>query len=303
MSGASIVTIEHLKFQHGALEFSAIATGEGPLVLCLHGFPDNAHSYDLQLPVLAEAGYRAVSVNLRGYETTSIAPDAGYRMGELATDVVAILDQLEVERAHLIGHDWGASITYTAGALAPQRFYSLTTMAVPHAGRFANEAFTHPRQLRLSWYMFFFQLRGVAEYVVERNDFAFIRKLWRDWSPGWEIPEDELEGVIESFRQPGVKQAALGYYRAALGLRSLPVGKAAKSAAGFSVPVPTLAITGEQDGCIDSGIFQQLMYPEDFPAGLQVEQIPNAGHFPHREQPEVVNALLLKWLQSHSELL
>lgn len=290
---------ETLKLHNGPLDFSTIALGTGPLVMCLHGFPDNARSYRHQLPVLAEAGYRAISVTLRGYESSSQPTDGSYQLEDLALDVVAFLDQLQVDQTHLVGHDWGAAIAYTTGALAPTRFRSLTTMAVPHSGRFITEVFRHPRQLRLSWYMLFFQLRGLADHLVDRDDFAFIKKLWRDWSPDWTLPESELEQVIETFRQPGVRKAELSYYRAALSLRALPLGKQAREAARFPVLVPTMALTGARDGCIDSKIFQKLMYEEDFPNGLEVRQILGAGHFPHQEQPEAVNELLLNWLRRH----
>jgi len=289
-----------LKFtlHHGPLGFSARSQGEGPLVLCLHGFPDNASSYRHQLPVLAQAGYRAVSVTLRGYEPSSQPADDDYSLASIAGDVVAFIDELGAERAHLVGHDWGAAIAYTAGAASPERFVTLTTMAVPHAGRFLNEVVRYPKQLRLSWYMGFFQLRGFADRTVEREDFAFIRRLWRDWSPGWEAPPAVLEDVIETLGQPGVRRAALEYYRTALTPRVLlPSVRAANR---YKVPVPVLAITGADDGCIDTRVFERLMYEEDFPEGVRVERIPNAGHFPHQEQPEAVNRLLLDWLGAHA---
>ena len=102
-------------------------------------------------------------------------------------------------------------------------------------------------------------------------------------------------GFIETFRQPGVLKAALAYYRTALAPGSLPLSNSARVAARFPVPVPTLAITGVDDACIDSTIFKKLMYPEDFPRGLRVESVPGAGHFPHQEQAEQVNELLLDW--------
>lgn len=286
--------------RRGQLEFSTLAMGDGPLVLCLHGFPDNAGSYRHQLPILAQAGYRAISMTLRGYEPSSLPDDADYALEALAGDVIACLDDLGVERAHLVGHDWGAAIAYTAGGEWPQRFLSLTTMAVPHAGRFLTEAPAHPKQLLLSWYMLFFQLRGIADYVVERRDFRFIERLWRSWSPGWDFPRDVIEDVIATLRQPGVKKAALGYYRASLSPGALPVTPGRRRAARYKVAVPTLAMTGEKDGCIDSGVFQDLMYPEDFPGGLEVRCIPGAGHFLHQEDPETVNALLLEWLAKNS---
>ena len=143
------------------------------------------------------------------------------------------------------------------------------------------------------------KLRGLSDYVVKRKDFAFIKKLWRDWSPGWDYPEDEMEHLVEVLGQPGVLPATLGYYRAALSPGALLMGREARAAAKLSVKVPTLALTGARDGCIDSDVFQKMMYPEDFPQGLEVKQISDAGHFPHQEQPEVVNALLLEWLRKH----
>ena len=197
---------------HGPLRFSTLSLGEGPLVLCLHGFPDNARSFRHQLPVLAEAGFRAVSVTLRGYEPSSRPEDGDYSPDALASDVIAWLDDLGVDRAHLVGHDWGAAIAYTIGGASPERFLSLTTMAVPHSGRFLAEAMLHPKQLLLSWYMLFFQLRGIADYMVERKDYRFIERLWRSWSPGWDFPEEILEDVIGTLRTHGVKQSALAYY-------------------------------------------------------------------------------------------
>ena len=291
---------ESVRLSHGSLSFSGLALGEGPVVLLLHGFPDNARSWRYQLPALANAGYRAVAVHIRGYEPSSQPADGDYSLEALASDVPAFLDGLEADTAHLVGHDWGAAIAYTAAARFPHRLRSLTTLAVPHAGRFLGEAVRYPRQLRLSWYMLFFQLRGLADHVLARRNFDFIRMLWRQWSPGWDIPAAELEHVIDTFHQPGVPRAALAYYRSALSPASIPLSAAAREAGRYPVPVPTLAMTGANDRCIDTDIFRRMMYPEDFPAGLEVHQIPAAGHFPHQEQPERVNSLSLDWIERHN---
>ncbi len=290
---------EELHLRHKELEFTALALGQGPVVLCLHGFPDNARSYRLQLPALASAGFRAVSVTLRGYEPGSIPANGDYTLDTISQDVLAMIDQLTADKVHLIGHDWGAAVGFTAAASAPQRFSSLTAMAVPHPGRFLTGLGRHPRQLALSWYMLFFQLRGIADRIVMRKDYRFIRMLWRRWSPGWEAPETELQAVIRGLGQPGVTAASLGYYRAALAPRSLPFSATARNQALFKVPVPTLALTGENDGCIATETFQSMMHEADFPAGLVVRQIAGAGHFLHQEQPEAVNAILLEWLARH----
>jgi pimeloyl-ACP methyl ester carboxylesterase len=284
----------------GDLRFTAVEQGEGPLVLCLHGFPDCYHSFRHQLPFLAEHGYRAVSVSLRGYEPSSQPSDGDYSLESIANDIIAFIDQLGEEKAHLIGHDWGAAITYTIGAAAPGRFHSLTTMAVPHSGRFVNDAFFKPKQALLSWYMLFFQLRGIADYTVRRNDFAFIRWLWRVWSPSWRAEESVIAEVIDTLIQPGVQRGALAYYREALSPKQLPLTPSRRATNGYPVPVPTLALTGRDDGCIDCDIFQALCREEDFPRGLEVRVVENAGHFLHQEQPDAVNDLLLGWLQKHS---
>ena len=290
---------EAIRLANGPLQFSALALGEGPLVLLLHGFPDNARSWRYQLPALADAGYRAVAVQLRGYEPGSQPGDADYGLETLASDVPAFLHSLGVEQCHLVGHDWGAAISYRAAARYPDRFHSLTTLAVPHEGRFLGEIFKFPGQLKLSWYMLFFQLRGLADYALARGDYAFIRMLWRQWSPNWQIPEDELEQVIDTFRAPGVPRAALAYYRTALSPGALPLSAGARRKAGYQVPVATLALSGLEDRCIDTQVFAKMMLPQDFPGGLEVAQVPEAGHFPHQEQPDAVNKLLLNWLAKH----
>ncbi len=300
-------TFESLNFERTlengeTLTFSAIAQGEGDVVLCLHGFPDHALSYRYQLPAFAEAGYRAISVTLRGYEPSSIPKDESndnYAIIRLAEDVIAWIDQLDVEKVHLVGHDWGAVISYVVAAMAPEKLKSVTTMAVPHLGRFSQEAFKkYPIQLRYSWYMFFFQLRGISDYIVERNNFAFIRKLWQSWCPTWTLPEKDLDLVIDTLSQPGVKKAALGYYRAMFNLASKGAKETGREARK-KIHVPTLAITGADDGCIHTNVFVKLMREEDFSKELRVEQIQGAGHFLHQEKPEELNQLMVDWFNAN----
>ena len=294
----AVTDTEQLSFEHEALTFSAQAMGDGPIVLCLHGFPDNAGSFRHQLPALAEAGYRAISLTLRGYEPGAIPADGDYTMETIATDILAVIEGLDTGPVHLVGHDWGAAVAYVAAAAAPERFKSLTVMAVPHAGRFAREGLRIPKQLRLSWYMGFFNVPWLSDWVVQRQDYAFIRKLWRDWSPGWQPEPGVLDSVIQTLSQPGVRSAALGYYRAALSIKALLVSA---EEAHYPVPVPTLALSGERDGCIASEVFEQLMVAQDFPKGLTFSRIAEAGHFLHQEQPEQVNREILDWLKLNDD--
>ena len=272
--------------------------GSGPIVLCLHGFPDNLSSFRFQLPALAKHGYRAIALCLRGYEPRAIPADGDYTVDTIATDIFSVIEQLGAGSVHLVGHDWGAAIAYRAAALRPDCFRSLTTMAVPHAGRFAREGLRLTRQLRRSWYMGFFNIPWPSDWVVQRQDYAFIRKLWRDWSPGWQPEPGVLDGVIRTLSQPGVRSAALGYYRAALSIKALLVSA---EDAHYEVPVPTLALSGERDGCIASDVFEQLMVAQDFPEGLTFSRIAEAGHFLHQEQPGQVNRKIVDWLKLNDD--
>ncbi len=288
-----------LTLEANGLRFSARSEGAGPVVLCLHGFPDHAGSFRFQATALAGAGYRAVLPTLRGYEPSSIPQDGDLHIVRMAEDVVGWIDDLGAERVHLVGHDWGAVIAYAAVALAPERFHSLTTLAIPHPGRLQAGLRKVPSQLRNSWYMMFFQLRGLSDWVVERNDWAFIERLWRDWSPGWTLPAEELAEVKRTLAQPGVKRAALGYYRAMADRRS-EAGRATAELLERRIEVPTLALTGAKDGCMDTRLHDLVMREEDFPAGLVVRRFDEAGHFLHQEVPEAVNEVLLGWLAEHA---
>lgn len=285
----------------GELRFPVRECGpaDGVPVVLLHGFPDCLHSYDAQLAALAGAGYRAIVPALRGYAATAIPADGDYYLVTLAADLVGLLDALDIPRAHLVGHDWGAAIGWLAVAAYPQRFLSFSSLAIPPLGGLAAAVRRHPSQARKSWYMAFFQLRGVADRIVARNDFAFIEKLWRDWSPGWQWPAASMGRVKETFRQPGVPRAALGYYRCLFGLLAAP-NRRAQMLIRQPVEVPVLVLFGRNDGCMDSQLPAAATDPEQFLAGVRLVTVDHAGHFLHQEQPAQVNALLLDFLAGHA---
>lgn len=115
------VDLEIVVLERGDLRFTAYAAGDGPLVLCVHGFPDNAHTFQQQFAALVAAGYRVVAPTIRGYEPGSQPKDGDYRIEELAGDVIAWIDHLGADKAHLVGHDWGAVMAYVACARARSR--------------------------------------------------------------------------------------------------------------------------------------------------------------------------------------
>ncbi|MDA0272885.1 MAG: alpha/beta hydrolase [Proteobacteria bacterium] len=292
--------VQKITLKNNSLRFSALEAGKGPLVLCLHGFPDNYHSYDQQIPTLVDAGYRVVAPMMRGYEPQSQPSDGDYHLNKMVEDILTWIDQLGEEKVHLVGHDWGAVIGYLTANTAPERLLSLTTFAIPPLQGLPIAIRKNPRQVLLSWYTLFFQLRGLSDWWVERSDWKFLEKLWHDWSPGWAIPPHTLESVRQTFSQPGVKKAALNYYRHSFDSRS-PQAKEIARTMALKTTTPTLAVGGWDDGCMSAKLYDAAARPEDFPAGLRVERINGAGHFLHQEQPAIVNELLLSWLNRYND--
>ena len=281
--------------QANGVRFATLEMGDGPLVLCLHGFPDTAHSFRHQLPALAGAGFRAVAPFMRGYAPTEIPSDGRYQSAVLALDAVALIDALGYREADIFGHDWGAIAAYGAAILAPHKVRRLVTAAVPHGPSVLNAFLTSYDQQRRSWYMFFFQ-HPFSDSAVAHDDFRFLERLWQDWSPGWKYPAVAMEALKQTFRAPGVLQAALGYYRATLNPANQdPALNDVQSQIALSpVDVPTLVFHGAGDGCMGSELLDGM--EALFPRGLRKVIIPDAGHFVHHEQPEEVNHVLLEFL-------
>ena len=279
------------------LTFSTLEQGEGPLVLCLHGFPDHARSFRHQLPALAAAGFRAVAPALRGYAPTGPAPDGRYQSAALAEDAVALIEALGYDDAIVFGHDWGATAAYGAALAAPQRVRKLIAAAVPYGPQVLSSFMTSYDQQRRSWYMFFFQT-PFADAAVAHDDFAFLERLWRDWSPNWRYPAEEMAALKETFRQPGVLEAALGYYRATFNPALQDPALAALQGRMMTDPidVPSLMLHGADDGCMGAELVKGMAAL--FPRGLRVEIVPGTGHFLHQEAPDWVNALVLDFLKS-----
>lgn len=277
--------------------FEAFDEGTGPLVLCLHGFPDQVHSFRHQVPAFVAAGYRVVAPYMRGYAPTSQPADGRYDAMALGEDVVALLDALGADQAMVVGHDWGAVATYFGALLAPTRLTRIATIAVPYGPQFFQAFTTNAAQIRRSWYMFFFQ-SPLADHALPHDDFAMIDRLVAEWSPGWAWPTEDRDATKACFRRPGTVAAALGYYRATMGPMFADPAAAEATVAAMSVPLPMpgLVIHGANDGCIGADLVPPMR--EYFPAGLAVEIVRDAGHFVHQEQPALVNRLVLDFLRA-----
>ena len=272
--------------------------GSGPLVVCLHGFPDTVNTFHLMVPALVNAGYRVLVPVMPGYETGSVDPYSRYFVTDLAQDVVAWIDRMGEDSAHIIGHDWGAVTAWLAIAMFPHRFFSMTSIAIPPLKRLGDALLRCPSQLLKSWYIGFFQVPVLPERVMMSRDGAFVRMLWRRWSPGWQVPEELIEPALAALADPGIRRSALGYYRC---LTRVFHSQHEKGRRALKLPyqVPSLMITGAEDGCMDTRLFEYSMRESDFMAGAELYRLMGAGHFCHLEKPDLVHAKLLNFLEMH----
>ena len=279
------------------IAFRYLELGEGPLVLCLHGFPDNAHTYRDLLTSLAAAGFRAVAPFMRGYAPTSPAPDGRYQSVLLAQDVAELIPALGSPRASVVGHDWGATATYGAAALAPSRMEKIVTLAAAHpAAARGDLAYTYDR-LKGTWHAYLFQM-PFAEQAVAANDFAFLERWWRDASPEYVPSPEKMESVKATFRQPGVLTAALSYYRHTFHPANRdPALHALQERMNASpTPVPTLALHGTRDRPGRLEAFEAM--DSLFSAGVEKVILSGTGHFLHLERPEEVARRIVAFLRA-----
>jgi pimeloyl-ACP methyl ester carboxylesterase len=228
------------QFRHGSLTFPVRDTGPpgGEPVVLLHGFPQVASSWDTLTPYLTGAGHRVLAPDQRGYTSTALPRGRrAYRMADLAGDVVALLDAAQIERAHLVGHDWGAAVAWTVAASAPERLLSLTALSVPHPAAMRRAAISSTQGLK-SWYMLMFQLPWLPELMLDPRRPAARRRLVRGLvASGQERGAAERDAA--AMAAPGVFTGALNWYR------GVPFGRVPGP-----VQTPSLFLWGKRDAYI-----------------------------------------------------
>jgi pimeloyl-ACP methyl ester carboxylesterase len=274
-----------------ALECAYIERGpaDGPVVMLLHGFPDDARTWDHIAEPLAADGFRTIAPFVRGFGPSRLVPGAA-RTGEiaaLARDVLALADALGIAAFSVIGHDWGARAGYALAALAPERIVSLTALAVAYGTNVASQALD-VHQLRAYWYQWYFATpRGAAALRDDRA--GFCRDLWRTWSPGWNFGEAEYAATAASFENPDFVDIVLHSYRVRWGFAASDpryVADAAVLDATPSISVPTVVLMGRDDGAtLPASAAGKERF---FTASYRLEIIAGSGHFLQREQPEAV---------------
>ena len=268
------------RIQANGLTFAVVDEGEGRPVLLLHGFPDSSRLWRNQVPALVAAGYRVIAPDLRGFgESDKPESVDDYHVLNIAADVLGILDALGVERAHVVGHDWGAVIAWAVAAFAPDRVDRLAALSVGHPGALAERTI---EQFEKSWYMLMFQFRGVAEEFLRADDWHRFREFARE--------ARDIEQYVADLSRPGALEAALAWYRANLP----PEVWVTPPPEVPAVQASTLGVWSTEDMALTE---DQMVRSGKFVTGpWRYERVEGAGHWMQLDQPERVTELLLEHL-------
>ena len=284
--------MEALRYQTvsaNGIEFNVAVAGSGErLALCLHGFPESSFSWRFQLPLLARLGYRVWAPDLRGYGRSSRPIGVrAYSLENLAADVAALIEASGAKETVLVGHDWGALIAWHYAMFGRLPISRLIIMNVPHP-KLAEKGLRTLRQLAKSWYIFFFQLPWIPEWLLARNHCAAIAQAFRGMAVDkGRFPDEVLRVYRDAAAEPGALTAMLNYYRALLR------DARTRQRGAPRIVIPTLMIWGE----VDTALGKELTFgTHEYVADLTLRYLPGVSHWVQQEAPETVNGMIEAWL-------
>ena len=171
--------LRHQRIAADGIHLHVVAAGKGPPVILLHGFPENWHSWRKQIPVLAAAGFSVLAPDLRGYNLSDRPADqSAYRLEHLVRDVAALVRATGHPRSHIIGHDWGGVIAWAFAGQYPQLVDKLVVLNAPHLKIYFKKV-RYPRQMLRSWYVLFFLMPRLPEFVLSAKNYRAVRKMFK----------------------------------------------------------------------------------------------------------------------------
>ncbi|KOG09964.1 alpha/beta hydrolase [Streptomyces viridochromogenes] len=275
-----------MRVQLSEVSLDVEVSGEGPAVLLVHGFPDSHHLWRHQVAALTAAGFQCVTPTLRGFGASD-RPEGGpeaFHPAKHVGDLLELLARLDLDRVHLVGHDWGSGIVQGLAGVVPDRVRSLSLLSVGHLGSIRAAGW---EQKQRSWYMLLFQLAGVAEEWLARDDFANLREMLAE--------HPDADSVIEPLRAPGTLTAALDIYRA--GLPPEVQFGADQPVVPLPMALPVMGLWSTGDRFLTE---RSMAGTGEFVRGSwRYERVEDAGHWLQLDQPERVNDLLLSFLKEN----
>jgi pimeloyl-ACP methyl ester carboxylesterase len=263
-----------------------VTLGAGPLVVLLHGFPEFWYAWRRQLQALADAGFRVVAPDQRGYNLSDKpAAVAAYGTARLVEDVVAVIRAFGADKAFVVGHDWGAGVAWSLAMEHPEMVARLVVLNGPHPERLLH-AMQKPVQLVRSWYMFFFQLPWVPEEIAQLDGYELLLTPLREEPTHPEaFGRDDLARYAEAYAQPGALTAMINWYRAVFRGKRVDTRR---------TEVPALVVWGEKDRHLG----REIATPSpDLVPNARVVFVPEATHWVQHDAPGLVNDELIAFFR------
>lgn len=256
-------------------------------MILLHGFPKHGLAWQKQIQHLATQGYWVWAPDQRGYAGSDKPKDiASYNMNALAADIIGLIDAAAVKQANVIGHDWGAAVTWWLSSNHPERIKKMAILNVPHPKAYLNYIKTHPRQIVKSWYVFVFQLPLLPEYLLRNNNCQRLLDVMQSTSVHGTFSHVDFQQYIQQWSQAGALTGMLNWYRAALRTPLKPrLG---------TIPVPTRILWGRKDHFLQKQLAElSSQYCEQLDGLYYLD---DAGHWLAHEKSAQVNKILSDFL-------
>ena len=260
---------------------------DGNPILLLHGFPEFWHGWRHQIPALAQAGFRVIVPDQRGYNLSDVPKGVkAYALPQLGADIIGLLDHFEIEQVNLVGHDWGAVVAWGVALTYPQRVQRLGILNVPHPVVMIRFLTHSPRQMLKSWYVGYFQIPGLADWVIKQNNFAAGERALRSSSHPSTFLEEDIAHYKQAWSHSGGLTGMINWYRALARYRP-------PNPADIRLHIPVLIQWGKQDDFLQYEMAEESLKLCDQGKLIVYE---NATHWIQHEKADEVNHHLIDFL-------
>ncbi len=289
-------SLRELQIETNGVRLHVVEAGpaDGPLVLLLHGFPEFWWGWHRQIDALADAGMRLWIPDQRGYNLSEKPTHlSAYRPEELVQDAADLIRASGAQRAHIVGHDWGAAVAWWLAAQQPNLVDRLAILNVPHPRVMLQTLRSNPNQLLRSWYIYSFQIPRLPELLLRMNGFALLAAMLRQTARPGTFSEEDFQSYRKAWAQPGALTGMLNWYRAAFGYGAREIFR---SGSAQRIQVPTLIIWGVHDPALSRRMVQPSV---DLCDQGEIAWFEDAGHWVQHEKADRVNRLILRHLLDH----
>ena len=255
---------------------------QGESVILLHGFPETSRMWYQLIPILANEGFKVIAPDQRGYSQGARPSQiSDYTIDKLSKDITDIADAFQLEKFHLIGHDWGSAVGWYTVSINADRIISWTALSVPHLDAFFESIYTDKEQQRKSQYMSFFKKPILPELYFKIFGYKYLKDIWRKSSTL------EIEKYLEVFKQRGALKASLNWYRANINNSNNLIG---------NIETSTLILYGIKDMAIgEKSVDESAKYLN---GEYNIEKL-DAGHWLIQESFESISNSILKHLNAN----